>query len=374
MSNIQYSPLNSMPTIGTDKLGRRAWLIVTYTDKGEIEAKDISEELSKYLLSCSYTDNMGGQADDLTITLEDRAGLWFADWFPSTGAMLNVTIHVYNWNSLMEGEKVLELGKFQIDEIEVQGSPSTVQIKATTILQDTPLQGVKKNRTWENISIWKCADDICQENGLTLFWDCDENPNLDHVEQSDESDLAFLQKVCKDAGFSLKADIEQLIIFDEKKYEAKDATLTFSRPGTTFAGDGTTQVINLFSGWSMRAKTRDIYYKCHVKHSKGKGKEVIEAEFTAPDKTTGQVLEVSEQVDNVEEAERLAKKKLREKNAEEIAASFSTAGNISLVAGIVINLVNFGKFDGKYIITKASHDIGGSYTTSIDIRRCLNGY
>lgn len=372
--SIVYNPLNNLLNTPSGQRARRAWLIIKYTDKGASETKDISAAVADYLVSCSYTDNIGGQADDLTLTLEDRAGLWSDSWFPSTGAMLDVTLHVYNWSSLAEGEKTLELGKFQIDEIEVQGSPSTVQIRATTVLQDTPLQGVKKNRTWENISIWKCADDICKENGMKVFWDCDENPNLDHVEQSDESDLAFLQKVCKDAGFSLKAGIEQLIIFDEKKYEAKDAVIKLVRPGTAGASSEDMIAINAFTGWNLRAKTRDIYYKCHVKYSKGKDKQVIETTFTAPGRTSGQTLEVSEQVANLEEAERLAKKKLREKNANEVTANFAGAGNISLLAGITVELTNFGKFDGKYIITKASHDIGSSYTTSIDLRRCLDGY
>lgn len=373
MSTV-YNPLLELTSTPSQQVARRAWLEVKYTDKGATETKDISSTLADYLLSCSYTDNMGGQADDLTITLEDRGGLWSNAWFPSTGAMLDVTLFTYNWENLDEGRKSLELGKFQIDEIEVQGSPSTVQIKATTILQDTPLQGVKKNRTWENISIWKCADDICRANGMSVFWDCDENPNLDHVEQSDESDLAFLQKVCKDAGFSLKAGITQLIIFDEKKYEAKEAVLRLCRPGTSLVLSEGVITLDAFTGWSLRAKTRDIYYKCHVKYSKGKDKQVIETTFTAPGRTSGQVLEVSEQVANLEEAERLAKKKLREKNAGEVTASFSSMGNINLLAGITVELANFGKFDGKYIITKASHDVGSSYTTSVDLRRCLDGY
>ena len=103
-------------------------------------------------------------------------------------------------------------------------------------------------------------------------------------------------------------------------------------------------------------------------------KEVIEGVYTIPGKEKGRVLFVREQVENTAEAERLAKKKLREANKEEVTGSFATIGNTNFAAGMTILLKNFGKFDGKYIVTKVSHSVEASYTTSVDIRRCLDGY
>ena len=48
--------------------------------------KDISEDLSNYLIGIDYTDELSGAADDLQLTLEDRDNLWLSDWFPETGA------------------------------------------------------------------------------------------------------------------------------------------------------------------------------------------------------------------------------------------------------------------------------------------------
>lgn len=58
----------------------------------------------------------------------------------------------------------------------------------------------------------------------------------------------------------------------------------------------------------MKAKTRDIYRACHVKYKQGKNKEVIEGYFEAPNKQTGLTLEVNEQCDTVDAANKLAKK------------------------------------------------------------------
>lgn len=41
---------------------------------------DISKELSKYLLSLSYTDKEEDETDDISITLDDREGKWMRDW------------------------------------------------------------------------------------------------------------------------------------------------------------------------------------------------------------------------------------------------------------------------------------------------------
>ena len=68
------------------------------------------------------------------------------------------------------------------------------------------------------------------------------------------------------------------------------------------------------------------------------------------------------------------REKLREKNCQEWTGNFTVVGNLNLVAAITIKLLGFGKYDGKYIITRASHSIGSGYQTSIEVRRCLNGY
>lgn len=359
------------------KLARRAWLEVKYTPAGG-EESDISEDISKYFLSFSYTDNLSGAADDINLTLEDRAQIWMADWYPEgEGNMMDITIHTYNRVSLDDGEETFHVGKFEIDEVEIAGFPSTVQIKGVSVIGESSLRGTKKNQTWEEISVWKCADDICQRNGLTLLWDCDENPNLDHVEQADESDLEFLQRITKERGMSLKISTEQVIIFDDYKYETKDPVITVYKPGVKAELDSSTMPVRGVTDYGFRSKTRDTYYRCEVKYQKDKKKEVIEGAFQDPHKDKGRVLHVKEQVENQAEAEKLAKKKLREANKEAVTGNFATIGNTNFAAGQVITMKNFGKFDGNYLAVKVNHEIAsgtGSYTTKVDIRRCLSGY
>ena len=364
--------------VAQEHLGRRAWLQVTYN------SKDISEALAQYLISASYTDNLSGQVDDISLTLEDKAGLWQSDWMPVKGATLDIILCTYNWQGLYDGEFDTTLGTFEVDEIEMTSAPDVVNIKAVAISigDDSTLRSTMRSKTWENISVRKVANDIAWENGLKLFWDCDDNPNIDKLEQNDESDLSVLQKVCDDAGFALKITTDTIIVFDEAKYEQAEPVIEIYHPGTTNVmdvaeADGTPTPERIFhsTGYSFKTKIRDVYKKCHIKYTNDQNKSVIESTFTDPNKSNGATLEIHQQVTSQAEADRLAKKKLREKNRDECTGSYSLDGCQFLCAGETIEMIGFGVFSGRYIVTQAKHDISGSgYVTSIDVRRCLIGY
>lgn len=333
---------------------RRAKIKILYDDK------DISEDLSSYLKSFDFNDVMDGEADDISITLEDMAELWESDWLPEKGAILKASIVLSNWQE--EGEQELYLGRFEIDEIEVSGPPHEVKIKAVSVPDNNTLRGIEKNRSWEKVTLFEICKDISNEANMELLYDVVQDPNLDRAEQTEESDLEFLERLCKENGYALKISDNKVIVFDIVDYEAKEPVANINREGS-FLVD-----------YSITSKTREIYKSCHVKYTNTKAGKTIEYTFTPDEDKKGKTLEVNEQVENLAEAERLAKKKLREKNTEEVTLSLSLLGNIELLAGCTVNISGFHKFDGKYIITKGSHSISGGYKVGLDLRRCLNGY
>ena len=344
---------------------RKCEVLVKYDDK------DISTDLQPYLKGVSYTDNLSGEADDLQLTLEDKEGLWQSTWFPDRGATLDVSVKLINWQGI--DEQTVRLGLFEIDEITSQGVPSEVQVKAVSVPDDNSLRGKERTRSWEKAELKKIASDIATGAELALVYDVEDyNPTIDRAEQTEQSDLSFLYKLCADHGLALKICNKQVVIFDEAKYETADAVMVLLKPGVITTSKLTK--VDKLKSYSLRSKIRNIYKACHVKYQGGKKKAKIETTFTDPNKTKGKTLEVNEQVKSIAEAERLAKKKLREKNCEEFTGSFSFLGNPELLAAVNVQLEGYGAFDGKYIITKATHDIGNGYTTNIDVRRCLNGY
>ena len=346
---------------------RRILTIIKYNNK------DISADISKYLKSISYTDNLSGEADDLQITLEDKAGLWQSTWMPEKGALLDVMLQQKYWQTLSALPQSLRLGLFEIDEITSSGYPSEVQIKAVSVPDNNTLRGTERSRSWEKAKLQVIANDIASAAGMSLFWDTEENPVLDRAEQTEQSDLSFLYAICKDKGLALKISDKKIIIFDKAKYEAEKAKITIVKPGTVYKKESGMKYLFVGTGYSLRTKIRDIYAACRVSYQQGSSKSNIEATYTVAGKK-GKTLQVNEQVESVAESLNLAKKRLREKNKDEVTGSLNMLGNFVLLSGVTVNLLGFGAFDGKYLITRASHDIGSGYTTNIDVRRCLNGY
>lgn len=346
---------------------RRISAIIKYNNK------DISADISKYLKSISYTDNLSGEADDLQITLEDKAGLWQSKWMPEKGALLDATLQQKYWQTLSALPQSLRFGLFEIDEMTSSGYPSEIQIKAVSVPDNNTLRGTERSRSWEKTKLQVIANDIAIDAGMTLFWDTEENPVLDRAEQTEQSDLSFLYAICKDKGLALKISDKKIIVFDEAKYEAEKAKITIVKPGTVYKKESGMKYLFVGTGYSLRTKIRDIYAACRVSYQQGSSKSNIESTYTVAGKK-GKTLQVNEQVESVAEALNLAKKRLREKNKDEVTGSLNMLGNFVLLSGVTVNLLGFGAFDGRYLITRASHDIGGGYTTNIDVRRCLNGY
>lgn len=346
---------------------RRILTIIKYNNK------DISADISKYLKSISYTDNLSGEADDLQITLEDKSGLWQSTWMPEKGALLDAMLQQKYWQTLSALPQSLRLGLFEIDEITSSGYPSEVQIKAVSVPDNNTLRGTERSRSWEKAKLQVIANDIASAAGMSLFWDTEENPVLDRAEQTERSDLSFLYAICKDKGLALKISDKKIIVFDEAKYEAEKAKITIVKPGTVYKKESGMKYLFVGTGYSLRTKIRDIYAACRVSYQQGSSKSNIEATYTVTGKK-GKTLQVNEQVESVAEALNLAKKRLREKNKDEVTGSLNMLGNFVLLSGVTVNLLGFGAFDDKYLITRASHGIGSGYTTNIDVRRCLNGY
>lgn len=351
----------------------RAWSTIQYNKV------DITQSLQEYLVSVDYTDELTGKADDLQLTLNDPKWLWLSDWFPDKGATLEGKICTKYWNSTTEAEKYLSMGKFEIDEIEASGAPNIVKIKAVSIPDNTTLRGTQITKHWEKITIQKIAKEKADNAKLELHYEAEEDHVLDRVEQTEISDLEFLNKLCTDHGLALKVSDGTIVIFEEKKLEDAEPSICFIRPQTQIteaivnANNQTLRMLEV-SSWSFTTSLRDVYKECRVEYQKGKTKEKIVGTFTDPNKTEGKTLLVKEEVTDQAEAIRKAKKALRDKNKDEISAKIDLQGDTDLSAGITVIVKGFGKFDGKYLMTTVRHSVGGQYKCSITMRRCLNGY
>lgn len=433
----------------------------------KINGADISEDMGKYLLSLSYSDEQEGKTDDLSLTIDDREGIWLQSWLnPAVfsksfgggsgsgsssesgglsvgdpvkvksgakdyngsglqawvysydgftvleigainpdrivvgingvitaavhasdlekngagkatgvgstavssanglqGASLAVSIIQKDWED--DGERrVLDCGEFTIDTIKASGPPTKITIKATSLPAGSSVRAVKKNKSWENIRLSAIAAQIAAAGNLKSYFSGDYDPVYSRKEQSNESDISFLSRLCVDAGMSLKVTAGALVIFDEDEYEKKPAIRTFSpKKG------------NVLSYSFSDGSSDKSYSSCHVSWTDTNG-TTIEYTYTPriDNPGTGEVLEISERVDSREEARKLAMKRLKAKNKDRFSASLKIIGDAGLAAGATVNVSGWGTFDGKYMIKTAAHSIGSGYTTDLTLRKCLGGY
>lgn len=69
-------------------------------------------------------------------------------------------------------------------------------------------------------------------------------------------------------------------------------------------------------------------------------------------------------------ARKVAEKTLKENLRHEYSASLTVNGDVSYCAGAIVELdETFGKFTGRYIIDKVTHNIDSNYSCSLELLR-----
>lgn len=335
---------------------------------------DISKSIRPYLLSITYTDNEEDETDDLQIKLQDRNGLWMQKWLQEAeeaASAAKLTMGVVfvreNWHS-DGGDRVLDCGEFELDDVQVNGPPATVTVKGTALPYSAQIRQTKKSKAWEAYNLSGIANEIASNAGMMCMYESDSDPYYERVEQMKVSDIAFLSELCHKSGISLKVTNHMIVLFDQAKYEQQAPVYTIAY------GSGTYTTYRLDSG---SAETQ--YSSCRVSYVDPSSGVCIEGTAQIDDYNgdakNNQQLEITAKVADVDEAETLAKKELRRANKFAKTASFTIPGNPYIVAGVTIQLTGWGGWSGKYIVKQARHSLNGSgYQTQITLRRVLEGY
>ncbi|MEH7122116.1 hypothetical protein V7127_02605 [Bacillus sp. JJ1773] len=329
----------------------------------DYQGVNITEALSKDLLSFTYTDNASGSADDVAIVINDVKRKWINQWMFEQGDSLQANIVTMNWRK--EGDTTrLPCGFFMVDEPEYSGRPSVINLKGASIPANSNFMHTERSKVWKSITIKGIADEIAKRYGLQLFFDSKSNPFFKKKEQSNAADAAFLQQTCVDEGFSFKVTDKKIIIFNEREYEEKKTVATFHEGSSTVLG------------YSFKPTlTNTGYAGVSLKYYNPKTKKTIEYLY-APgefDKEKDKIYKLNKRVSDLDEAKRLAQSTLRKLNKKQITATLEIVGDTRLLAASTIQLEGFGGFSGKYYIDKVIHSLPG-YKTSLELHKVLRGY
>ncbi len=336
---------------------------------------DISDDVNKDLISLRYTDSEEDEADDLQITLHDRAGKWLNAWLDDVliaqlnadagaktkGLVITAKIHCHNWTKPNE-ILVLDCGKFSLDDIASTGPPARNTLKASALSDKNGIRSTERSQSWENYKLSGVGKEIAKRSGMGFIFDSAYDPFFPRKEQNDQTDIAFLKRLCVDAGYSLKISHGKVIIFDQAKYAKLKSVATITK------GDGS------YTRWDLRRSQSKVdYTHCIVRYMSPVAGKLIEGEARAKDyKEDGDnraLVITNQQVHSAADARVLADKLLRARNKFEKTGRFTLPGNPSLVASEGIDLEGWGAFDGRYIIKRTVHDVSsGGYKTDMELR------
>ncbi|WP_369405795.1 phage late control D family protein, partial [Bergeriella denitrificans] len=159
------------------------------------EQKDITGEISPYLISFSYTDYLGEQSDELQVEFEDTDGRWLRGWYPEQGDRL----------SLSMGDQftgLVDLGFFEIAEIEYSTAPSVVSLKALST-GITKANRTLKPRAYEKTTLAKIVREVAGRLKLKPDGEV-RDIKIERVTQYQERDVEFLTRLARQYGHTFK--------------------------------------------------------------------------------------------------------------------------------------------------------------------------
>ena len=328
-------------------LARRTAINILY------QGKDISQNIAPCLLSFTFTDNAKDSADDISITLEDRSGLWLHDWTPSKGDTITASI-IHTSGTKTQS---LPCGSFSIDQIEYSYPPAVLSIKAVSSSVKKSASQVKKSRSWENITLREVCADIAAGNNLALMMDTSADWYIERLDQIQQSDLDFLSELCSDHGQAVKIQEGRIVIYDLAEYEQKSPVMSIALDDDRLLS------------FKFTSKNAKVVRKVTVKGHNHIKDETYEGEYLDDyEEGSERYEEILEYLESQTEAEQTAKEHCIESNRKEITGSMSLLGDVSLAAGVNVDCIDFGQFSGKHFVTKASHKVERSgYTVSLEL-------
>jgi len=166
-----------------------------------LNGTDITQNFSDRLIGVTMTDNRGFEADQLDIELDDTDGLVE---LPPRGAKLTLWL---GW----KGSALVNKGSFTVDEIEHRGAPDTLTIRGRSADFRGTLNS-RREQSWHDTTLGVIVETIAQRNKLTAsVADTLKTIAVPHIDQSQESDAAFLARLAERNGASVSVKYGKLL-------------------------------------------------------------------------------------------------------------------------------------------------------------------
>ncbi|WP_110678798.1 contractile injection system protein, VgrG/Pvc8 family [Salinicola sp. RZ23] len=187
----------SAPRSGDPRLGPPGLGTARPDYRLSLGGEDITPRVNGRLIALSLTRQRGGDADQLTLTLADHDGRLA---LPPHGATLELAL---GWHA----SGLASRGTFIVDEVEHSGAPDRLQLRARAANLRQQLPG-KRSQSWHDLTLAQLIETLAARHDLTpVVGDTLAGIRLEHIDQTDESDLNFLTRLGQrfDAIATIKA-------------------------------------------------------------------------------------------------------------------------------------------------------------------------
>ena len=222
---------------------------------------DISDEIAHSISSLNYTDNSKNAIDDLEMELENLDYRWLKEWYPDENAQLLVGIHEEIGNET----NFLDLGTFYVDEPTFENNK--LNLKCLALPLDQNIRDQKNSVAWEKITLRELVTQIANKHEMNAEIYAD-NEFFERLDQNQETDLAFINRVVKETGLNMKVSDDKIIIFDDEEMEKNE----------------TIEIFNIkderIRSFSLKKKNKEIYDKVEVSYYDPDKKKVIKEIIT----------------------------------------------------------------------------------------------
>lgn len=314
--------------------------------------KDVTGDITPFLIDVTYTDFMEGESDSIEFSLEDAQGSWIGPWYPQFGDTIEAWIGYRD-------DTMLPCGVFEIDEIEFSGPPDVVRVKALAA-------GVKRSvrtrngRAYENTTLADIAATIARRNKLKLIGKI-EKIAIQRVTQVYETDLVFLKRLAEEYGYSFAVRGGYLNFFKRADLKTSKPTLVITRSDVT--------------RYRARDKVHGVAAVATVNYHDPRTKKTRKHKVTDKAAKTNahgtDELKVIARAESQEQAKLKANAAIDRQNEDQTSMTLTMPGNVKVVAGINVSIVGFGHYDGKYTVTQSRHSLGRSagFGTEAELKR-----
>ncbi len=165
--------------------------------------KPLNDQVMARLMTLSVTDNKSMDADELSITLDDHDG---ALALPKRGVKLQC------WLGFVDAG-IHDMGTYIVDSCEWSGSPDTISIKAKSADFKSSLKS-GRSQSYHNKTLGEIAEAVAKRQQLTLSIKPElVSIDVGHVDQTDESDIHLLTRLCHQYGAVVNIKHGKLLVF-----------------------------------------------------------------------------------------------------------------------------------------------------------------